>query len=295
MSPEVAAHLTEIISVLRREWLYRDTMDWGSFRRRVFERAGSATVITESHGAIRHALALLGDRHGSYTSASGQMIYSPQSPTQSTGKCMPVPLALPRLPVGIGYIRIRITPQTPATTIQAVLRDGSRIGIDRWIVDLRNSRGGNMWPALAGIGSLLGDGVAGFFVDAAGRAIPWGYTKGRAWSGPETKTTLENPVTFLNPNSRVAVLTDIGVASSGEAIAIAFRSRPNTRSFGTATCGLSTSVSGFRLAGKGTINVVVGVMADRTMKRYGGPVDPDEVITDPNRVVPRAIEWLLRK
>ena len=38
-----------------------------------------------------------------------------------------------------------------------------------------------MWPALAGIGSLLGEGTAGFFVDAANRATPWGYAKGEAW------------------------------------------------------------------------------------------------------------------
>jgi len=35
----------------------------------------------------------------------------------------------------------------------------------------------------------------------------------------------------------VAVLSDNGIASSGEATLIAFRQRPNTRSFGDATCG----------------------------------------------------------
>jgi C-terminal processing protease CtpA/Prc len=28
-----------------------------------------------------------------------------------------------------------------------------------WIVDLRNNGGGNMWPMLTGIGSILGEGV----------------------------------------------------------------------------------------------------------------------------------------
>jgi carboxyl-terminal processing protease len=49
------------------------------------------------------------------------------------------------------------------------------------------------------------------------------------------------PYKLVVPSPRVAVLTDTGVASSGEAIA--FRGRPNTRSFGTPTCGLSTDVN----------------------------------------------------
>jgi hypothetical protein len=38
--------------------------------------------------------------------------------------------------------------------------------------------------------------------------------------------------------------------------------------------------------------VVTGVMADRTMKKYGGTVQPDETVTDPAEVVPRALAWL---
>jgi len=33
-----------------------------------------------------------------------------------------------------------------------------------WIIDLRGNGGGNMWPMLAGIGFVLGDGPAGSFV-----------------------------------------------------------------------------------------------------------------------------------
>src|SRR6266850_8052486 len=70
---------------------------------------------------------------------------------------------------------------------------------------------------------------------------------------------LKPPYKLSVPNARVAVLTDIGVASSGEAIAIAFRGRPNTRSFGTPTCGLSTAVDQFPLSTGGRMAVVTGV------------------------------------
>ena len=88
------------------------------------------------------------------------------------------------------------------------------------------------------------------------------------------------------------MLTDIGVASSGEAIAISFRARPNTRSFGTATCGLSTGIDSFLLANGARLNVAMSVMADRTLTIYGGVVEPDELVADPAQVVPRAVAWL---
>jgi hypothetical protein len=35
-------------------------------------------------------------------------------------------------------------------------------------------------------------------------------------------------------------------------------------------------------------------MADRTMKKYGGAVEPDELVSDPTEVVSRAVAWLHR-
>jgi hypothetical protein len=292
MSSEAESHLAEIVEVLQREWLYRDNTDWASFRRRVFERAGTAQTIPDTYDAIRLALTALGDKHTYYRTAAGENMWNPQSPTQVTGKCEPVPLVTPLLPANIGYVRIQITPPTPKAAIQDALRKGDRPGTIGWIVDLRNSRGGNMWPALAGIGSLLGEGTAGFFVDARNNAMPFGYAYGRAWEGNDTVEEVDVPHQFGAPYPRVAVLTDIGVASAGESIAVAFRGRPNTRTFGTATCGLTTAIVTFLLKNGARLNVAVSVLADRTMRRYGDVVEPDELVSDPAQVVPRALAWL---
>jgi C-terminal processing protease CtpA/Prc len=280
-------------------------MDWNGLRQRVFAKAGTAQTIPETYDAIRFLLTLLGDKHSYYVTASGENIFNPQSPTQSTGECTPAPLITPAIPADVGYVRIQITPATLPAAIQEALRKGDGTGTIGWIVDLRNSRGGNTWPALAGIGSLLGDGTAGFFVDAANHPTPWGYTNGAAWlEKPEQDLAfVEAPYKLSVPHPRVAVLTDIGVASSGEAIAIAFRGRPNTRTFGTPTCGLSTAVKQFPLMRAGQnlprpqsarIAVVTDVMADRTMKKYGGVIEPDELVSDPVEVISRAVAWLRR-
>ena len=70
-------------------------------------------------------------------------------------------------------------------------------------------------------------------------------------------------------NPAVAVLVDNGVASSGEATFIAFRRRANTRSFGVATCGLSTANRGFVLSDGALLTLTVSVMADRARRCMG--------------------------
>lgn len=291
LSPEAAAHLSEIVSVLRREWLFRANTDWAAFERRVFDHAGHARSIADTYDAIRMALSMLGDKHSYYVPAAGAPVFNPESPTQSTSECTPSDPAIVQTPPDVGYLRVQITPQTPKEAIQDALRGADGSNVVGWIVDLRNSRGGNMWPALAGLGSLLGEGTAGFFVDADSHATPWGYAQGAAFLDDRAMEPLTSPYRLAS-RTRVAVLTDVGVASSGEAIAVAFRARPNTRSFGTPTCGLSTAVNQFPLKTGGRIALVVATMADRTMTKYGSKVQPDELINDSAHIVPRAVEWL---
>jgi carboxyl-terminal processing protease len=295
ISTEARAHLMDIIDVLQREWLHRDGFDWTGFTQQVLQKAGTAQTIPETYDAIRAGLKLLGDKHSYYVPAQGDTIFNPESPTQSTGECTPPPAVTPTLPADVGYVQLRVSAgRAGADAVDAAIRKHDRAGLAGWIVDLRNSRGGNMWPFLAAIGPVLGEGTLGFFVNPPKKQSPWGYTAGRAWLETEAATmaTIETPHTLATPNPRVALLTDIGVASSGEAIVIAFRGRPNTRSFGMPTCGLSTAVAQFPLKQGGRIAVVTSIMADRTKKSYGKAVDPDEVVKDPAEVLPRALSWL---
>jgi C-terminal processing protease CtpA/Prc len=213
-----------------------------------------------------------------------------------TGTCVIQDPTPPALPASVGYVRVRIFLEgdtlAQATAIQDAIRAADRDDLEGWIVDLRNSRGGNMWPALAGIGPVLGTGTAGHFV-GIGSVTPWGYEDGRAWLGSATMVALAGPYELRRPMPRVAVLTDIGVSSSGEAIAIAFRGRPNTRSFGAATCGLSTAVAQFPLTNGARVGVVTSLMADRRQATYGNEVIPDEVIGGADEVVARAVAWLV--
>ncbi len=294
LSLEAGAHLDEIINIFQAQWLHRDGFDWDQFRQKVHEQAGAAQTIPDTYDAIRLALTLLGDRHSYYLTASGDSITAP-SPVAD---CRPSsPATLPPLPADVGYVRVRIDNVLTPGAIQDAVRKNDRPAAIGWIVDLRDSHDGSIWAALAGIGPLLGEGTAGFFADAT-HSSRWGYGGGDAWideGEPVTHLTtahVDAPYHLATIDARVAVLTDAGVVSSGEAIAIAFRGRPNTRSFGMPTCGLSTAVDPIPLRTGGQLGVVTAVMADRTKHEYGGPVVPDEVIADSAAVVPRAIAWL---
>ena len=85
---------------------------------------------------------------------------------------------------------------------------------------------------------------------------------------------VDTPYRLRRESPRVAVLIDGGTASSGEAVAIAFQRRPDTRSFGTATCGLSTANEQYTMSDGASLFLTVAVMADRTKFLYGAQIAP---------------------
>jgi len=163
-----------------------------------------------------------------------------------------------------------------------------------------------MWPMLAGIGPLLGEGdhLGEFFT--LDSHSTWSYRDGVAAEFENGKRNAYPAVAGapyrLAGIPKVAVLIDRRTGSSGEAIAIAFRGRPQTRFFGEHTEGVSTANHVIKLSDGAEIWLTIGVDADRTGKPYLDGLDPDEAVPsgDPNlsddqdRVVQAALRWLGR-
>ncbi len=162
-----------------------------------------------------------------------------------------------------------------------------------WIVDLRGNTGGNMWPMIAGVGPVLGEGVVGYFVPPGGApATSWSYRDGGAFVGDTELIRVSMPYELISSAPKVAVLTDSMVISSGEAVTVAFRGRPRTRSFGGATCGLATANQGIPLSDGATLFLTVALMADRARTTYPDGISPDETVAGGTEVAERAIAWL---
>jgi C-terminal processing protease CtpA/Prc len=271
IAPDAAEVLEAAISIVKTNALRADTVDWAAVEPEVRGLAAGAGQSSDVYPAIQTLLSRLNDRHSYF------MRPAAASKFKSGGTENP-PADVRSLPEGVGYIGVPAygggDPEagrayaTRAHEALAAVRSSAGCG---WVVDLRTNGGGNMWPMIAGLTPLLGSGVLGSFEGRDGKSDKWTAADPRfAVAPPPALNDLQS--------AWVAVLTGPQTGSSGEFVAIAFRSRPRTRSFGLPTAGLSTSNDTFPLPDGSMIALTTAVGADRTGKRYGGQIEPDEIV-----------------
>lgn len=333
VAPEVQQHLEEIIRIARQHSIHRRRIDWSAYRLEVFKAAQGAQNLRQAEAAVLRALELLADGHSFYQAANPWSVPSPREWFGASrgymirpllgdssarlfpfagerARRLPPPARLypfapcphpqansPAIPPGIGYVQIRGSEGGSvelAEAIQQQIRRADREQLRGWIVDLRGNTGGNMWPMLLGIGPILGEGLAGFFVDPDGSRSSWGYKAGAVGLNGDSVLALNPPYALKREATRVAVLMDGATVSSGEVMVVAFRGRNGTRLFGQPTCGRSTANRPFRLSNGATLFLTVSHLADRTGRVYEGRLEPDE-LTEGKETVRRAIEWLLSR
>ncbi|MCB0851627.1 MAG: peptidase S41 [Bacteroidetes bacterium] len=273
--------------------------------------AAEAQNPQDVYPIIRYMLNRLGDNHSFLLEAERAKAWANTS-TGDEGKPVEIPQARGEIiQNAFGYITMpglgSGDPKTLtdfADSLQNLIRRLDKEKPKAWIVDLRNNTGGNCWPMLAGIGPVMGEGVSGYFIDVEGNKTSWGYKKGSSRSAKSKVTRgTGKPYKLSQKNVPVAVLTGPSTASSGEIVTVAFRERPNTRSFGQPTQGLSTGNRQFRLSDGSSLFLTSSVYADRTEHLYGHKIAPDEIIdfsaeevggeSDP--VIEAAIDWLSKQ
>jgi C-terminal processing protease CtpA/Prc len=280
----------------------RLALDWAEMRAIGTRVASGAQTPADTYVTIRFLLRKAGGLHSGFftpeqTAAWEQMTVADNPPPRAR-------LLLERL----GYVAIStvvvIDPAAAsdyATTAQQLIQEVDAQAPCGWILDLRQNGGGNMYPMLAGLGPVLGEGVAGQFIDPEDQTTTWAYRDGQLFIGTQEVVGVRGAAyTLQAENPPVAVLIGRNTASSGEAVAISFIGRPNTRSFGRATAGYTTSNAPFPLSDGAVLNLTTATMADRTGRIYDHRLNPDEVAGDqPANVigeerVPRAaVDWLM--
>jgi len=254
------------VDIVRRHALYADRIDWPLTRKQLDETIADADAAEAAYAAVERLLSALDDRHSMLLRPSQARRYAQEgvavSPLQVT------------VDGGVGRVVLPAFHGSSAEAADAFARllarriaeaaPQARCG---WIVDLRRNGGGNMWPMLNGLAPLLGTQTVGYFRDRAGADTPWRVTP------PDP------PVPDLSA-TRVAVLIGPQTASSGEAVAVAFRGRAHTRSFGQPTAGLSTANDAYDLPDGAQLMLTIARFVDRTGQAYGGPIAPDQPSAD---------------
>lgn len=314
-APSAAAQ-EQMLGLLQEKALYRAKVDWTALR-----RALAATDAPDAQrGLLLDAINRATAGHGGWLSPdharnAHQKLDTPDKPPASVSLQSATVAETPRLDPRLGMIHIgaylpgmglsraqqREAEKAHALALQATIRaqgEDLRCG---WIVDLRDNQGGNMWPMLLGAGPLLqideGDdtGTIGYFWDGA-ESQPWRYHNGSLWIGTAERLSIGAAAYTLDqPTAAVAVLVSRQTASSGEAVVLAFRAQPNSRSFGMATAGYSTGNVPVTLVDGSTLLLTNVVMQDRRGVGDGQRIIPDVTATDANDALRLAQEWLLQQ
>ena len=297
-SEAAAKYLNEAISKTREIALNADKVDWEKTQKIATSMAAGAINPQDTYPAVSFMLSQLGDRHSHLIPVTEVTRLKAETRVDNFS------IASERLD-GLGYLSIpgyvggnqeRVTAFVDDIRQRiSTMASGKTCG---WIVDLRNNTGGNMWPMIAGLSPLIGEGLAGAFESSKAKNEWRVGPNGDTLIG-QAKTSGSSPASFVDGGkARVAVLIGPGTASSGEAIAVAFRGRPNTRSFGTPTAGLTTANTTVAMSDGAMLAITVSVYVDRTGAKYGGRMNPDELVEgtaktvadDP--VVKAASRWL---
>lgn len=295
LSPDVSAYLEEAYTIMFENSIRRDVINWEGFRTRYDARIAAVQPesIEDAHGIIFLAVGWLGDSHS---------LFMPPGEVDSWVGDQRVPesrFEAQLVEGAYGYIAVPSFSSGSdesnnefATVLQAKIAEIDQQQPCGWIIDLRTNYGGNMWPMIAGVGPILGEGIFGENIRADGGTIVWRYEDGQGWWGDELLAqTNAQPVELHEVLPPTAVLLGRGTASAGEAVAIAFKGRPNTRFFGQTTAGLTTAPEPYILSDGAIIFLSDSYMGDRNGRAYKSNVVPDEEIYFGDSL-DAPIEWL---
>lgn len=258
------AYLDTALDLIQHRAYYADRVDWPALRETSHALARGARRPADTYPAIKQALNALKDKHSHFVSPDAAKRQRSEEARDDYGveSASFGPIGYVRVP---GFMGVGRAPGAAfASQIRSALRAQAGNGTCGWVIDLRGNMGGNMHPMLAGLRDLLGEGELGYFVNREGRK-PW-YAMGNGKA--------------LLVDAPVAVLIDQRTASSGEAVLLSFTGRPETRSFGSGTFGVSTVNTVLPLPDGATLALTIGVQADRSGRTHGGTILPDQPVVN---------------
>jgi hypothetical protein len=283
-APVAVRYVDAALALMREHALRRGEVDWPAVRAQALEHARGATTAADAHVAVRFALRELGDRHSYLQSAAATRTLSTTAVANArTGSPLTAPHGR-RLGENIAYLNVPgFAGGTPlqqvefAEALKNAIQTNDGPGVCGWVVDLRQNTGGNLWPMLAGVGPLLGEGELAASIYPDGRRVAVWHRQGQAGFGDFTQLRVRSAYS-VDASVPVAVLLGPATASSAEVLAVAFRGRAGARSFGAPTRGLSAGNRTFALADGASLVLTVAATSDAAGRVYAGPIAPDEPV-----------------
>lgn len=312
----VLNHVDSALRILRTNSLYRKAVNWQSVSGKIHEEIKENKTKYATFSALKIAFSALGDKHASYYHYD--QVYKPENTSLTSRYSDSLLTTWKKGPVIIAqmldtkaYLRI---PYIGANTQNDIDKMANQINEkvlslyaknpSGWIIDLRLNAGGNIRPMVAGLVSFFKDGILGYYIDADGKLQEcMAIGNGKFLIDRKPQATLHQPTVDLS-KSIVAVLIGPGTGSAGEALAIHFKQRPNTASFGENSAGLANATNGFLFDNNNAYFLIsVARLGDKNGRPFPEVVIP-EFITNANdhfsdltkdNTTNQALKWLSKK
>lgn len=290
IAPEARSYLRDALERVEQISLLAPPRGWPELKQWALTQAAGARTIADTYPALQLALQRLQDRHSSFNLPAQRSASAPSNASGPSNQAAafggePGVLAIPSF-----MDRSEGAFERFAANLRGALELKVRERNCGLVIDLRDNGGGNMWPMLVGISSLFPDQELGEFVDPAKRTQTWAARDGIIYLA-------DRPVLASVAGARfsqipVAVLIGPGTASSGEAVAIALRSRPRTILVGSPTADYVTANRTVILRDGAYIAVSSSRMADSAGHIQDGPVQPALRASGPGSELDVARDWI---
>lgn len=275
-SAEALRYINEFKKIIQKNSIFREKIDWTTMETNLQKVSKGMESIDDTAPALQYMMKTLREAGDSHSFIESKNTVDKKNTSNPVAKEPESKL----LSGNIGYIMVpgfssvnKTVGNSFADKIQQMIEKlDSENNIKGWIVDLRTNTGGNMYPMIAGLGPLIGDGTLGYFTDGK-KKTAWKYKNGKA-----SYTKVSKPYHLKNENNLIAVLIGPYTASSGEATAISFIGKTNVRTFGTPSAGLTSANDGFKLSDGKMLLLASSYEMDRTGKNYTGKIQPDELV-----------------
>jgi carboxyl-terminal processing protease len=297
MTPDAKAYLDRAISLFRENHIDASKMDWPALTQKAYAAAVGAKTTADTYPAIRLIIKELGEKHTLFIDPDHARAINTG---KGSGNAVPPPLMLPEamlLAHRIGVVRLYRMQGPPewatqySTAGKAKVSALKRRGACKFVLDLRDDWGGNMYPMIDAVSDLLGDGLLGTFVNASGENSPWFLLHGKS-STRGAKDRGSAGLKAAPVSIPVAVLIGPQTSSAAEFTAISFEGRPNSRFFGAPSGGYITANRPIDLSDGAIIAMTVGWGTDRIGRKYVDRIEPDEVTGAGGPAFDAAVKWL---
>ena len=237
--------------------------DWMIERESYLSEAKSIDNFDDAHRIVKDALAFAGGKHST--------LLAPVTDTTAFEESAPEAYMLED---GIAYVRLpahRGVKVSDATYTHPVLDFlQSHLDAAGVVIDLRDNRGGNMYPMISAIAPLLPEGTLLSFKTRK-RTSPITLDFVVRSSGLSTEEISKFP-----DSTPIAILINDWTGSSGEATLLCFRGLENVRTFGIPTAGYASANQSFPMADGYTLLITIGCDVARTGEVFcDDPIAPD--------------------